>query len=109
MTEASAVGRVGAPDEVASVVALLMGPDGASISCRDFLMDGGVTAAYWGWSPVLQKKRVQWYVPRLFQSPVPLCFRYAYVISLVLINIALTTPLPFPRARTERTEGGATI
>jgi NAD(P)-dependent dehydrogenase (short-subunit alcohol dehydrogenase family) len=47
MIEISAVGRAGTPDEVGSVGALLMGPDGAFITGRDFLMDGGVTAAYW--------------------------------------------------------------
>jgi len=47
MIEASAVGRAGTPDEVANVAALLMGPDGAFITGSDFLMDGGVTAAYW--------------------------------------------------------------
>jgi hypothetical protein len=29
------------------VAALLMGQDGAFITGSDFLMDGGVTAAYW--------------------------------------------------------------
>ena len=47
MIEVSAVGRAGTPDEVATVAALLMGPDGAFITGSDFLMDGGVTAAYW--------------------------------------------------------------
>ena len=47
MIGASAVGRAGTPDEVGSVGALLMGPDGAFITGSDFLMDGGVTAAYW--------------------------------------------------------------
>ena len=47
MIELSAVGRAGAPDEVGTVGALLMGPDGAFITGSDFLMDGGVTAAYW--------------------------------------------------------------
>jgi NAD(P)-dependent dehydrogenase (short-subunit alcohol dehydrogenase family) len=47
MIEVSAVGRVGTPDEVGTVGALLMGPDGAFITGSDFLMDGGVTAAYW--------------------------------------------------------------
>jgi NAD(P)-dependent dehydrogenase (short-subunit alcohol dehydrogenase family) len=47
MIELSAAGRVGTPDEVASVAALLMGPDGGFITGSDFLMDGGVTAAYW--------------------------------------------------------------
>ena len=35
------------PDEVASVGALLMGPDGGFITGSDILMDGGVTASYW--------------------------------------------------------------
>ena len=47
MIEVSAVGRAGTPDEVGAVAALLMGPDGAFITGSDFLMDGGVTAAYW--------------------------------------------------------------
>ena len=47
MIERSAVGRAGTPDEVGIVGALLMGPDGAFITGSDFLMDGGVTAAYW--------------------------------------------------------------
>jgi len=47
MIEVSAVGRAGTPDEVGSVGALLMGSDGAFITGSDFLMDGGVTAAYW--------------------------------------------------------------
>lgn len=47
MIEASAVGRAGTPDEVGNVGALLMGTDGAFITGSDFLMDGGVTAAYW--------------------------------------------------------------
>jgi NAD(P)-dependent dehydrogenase (short-subunit alcohol dehydrogenase family) len=47
MIELSAAGRVGTPDEVGAVGALLMGPDGAFITGSDFLMDGGVTAAYW--------------------------------------------------------------
>jgi NAD(P)-dependent dehydrogenase (short-subunit alcohol dehydrogenase family) len=47
MIEASAAGRAGTPDEVATVGALLMGPDGAFITGSDVLMDGGVTAAYW--------------------------------------------------------------
>ena len=45
--ETSVVGRFGTPDEVATVGALLMGQDGACIIGSDFLMDGGVTAAYW--------------------------------------------------------------
>ena len=47
MLEVSAAGRAGTPDEVGTVGALLMGPDGAFITGGDFLMDGGVTAAYW--------------------------------------------------------------
>jgi NAD(P)-dependent dehydrogenase (short-subunit alcohol dehydrogenase family) len=47
MIEVCAAGRAGTPDEVGVVGALLMGPEGAFISGSDFLMDGGVTAAYW--------------------------------------------------------------
>lgn len=47
MIEVCAAGRAGTPDEVGAVGALLMGPEGAFISGSDFLMDGGVTAAYW--------------------------------------------------------------
>jgi len=47
MIEISAAGRAGTPDEVGNVAALLMGPDGAFITGSDFLMDGGVTSAYW--------------------------------------------------------------
>lgn len=47
MLQVSAAGRAGTPDEVGNVAALLMGPDGAFITGSDFLMDGGVTAAYW--------------------------------------------------------------
>jgi NAD(P)-dependent dehydrogenase (short-subunit alcohol dehydrogenase family) len=47
MMEVSAAGRAGTPDEVGTVGALLMGPDGAFITGSDFLMDGGVKAAYW--------------------------------------------------------------
>ncbi|HEY5999019.1 MAG TPA: SDR family oxidoreductase [bacterium] len=47
MLELSPAGRIGTPDEVGAVGALLMGPDGAFITGSDFLMDGGVTAAYW--------------------------------------------------------------
>ncbi len=46
MISASAVGRAGTPDEVGSVAALLMSEQGAFITGSDFLMDGGVTAAY---------------------------------------------------------------
>jgi len=47
MIDLSAVGRAGTPDEVGAVGALLMGQDGAFITGSDFLMDGGVIAAYW--------------------------------------------------------------
>ena len=47
MIDVSAAGRAGTPDEVATVAALLMGPDGGFITGSDILMDGGVTAAYW--------------------------------------------------------------
>lgn len=47
MIEVSAAGRAGTPDEVGTVGALLMGLEGAFITGSDFLMDGGVTAAYW--------------------------------------------------------------
>jgi len=47
MIDLCAVGRAGTPDEVGNVAALLMGADGAFITGSDFLMDGGVTAAYW--------------------------------------------------------------
>ena len=39
-------GRAGTPDEVGTVGALLMSPDGAFITGSDFLMDGGVTASH---------------------------------------------------------------
>lgn len=47
MIQVSVAGRAGTPDEVGTVGALLMGPDGGFITGSDFLMDGGVTAAYW--------------------------------------------------------------
>lgn len=47
MIDLSPAGRAGTPDEVGSIGALLMGPDGEFITGSDFLMDGGVTAAYW--------------------------------------------------------------
>jgi NAD(P)-dependent dehydrogenase (short-subunit alcohol dehydrogenase family) len=46
MIEGCAAKRAGTPDEVGNVGALLMGADGAFITGSDFLMDGGVTAAY---------------------------------------------------------------
>jgi hypothetical protein len=47
MIDLCPVGRAGTPDKVANVGALLMGPGGAFMTGSDFLMDGGVTAAYW--------------------------------------------------------------
>lgn len=47
MIELCPVGRAATPDEVGTVGALLMGADGGFITGSDFLMDGGVTAAYW--------------------------------------------------------------
>ena len=47
MLELSPAGRIGTPDEVGTISALLMGPDGGFITGSDFLMDGGVTASYW--------------------------------------------------------------
>ena len=47
MIAVSPVGRAGNPDEDASLAALVMGPEGGFITGSDFLMDGGVTAAYW--------------------------------------------------------------
>lgn len=46
MIELSPAGRGGTPDEVGTLGALLMGPDGGFITGSDFLMDGGVTASY---------------------------------------------------------------
>jgi NAD(P)-dependent dehydrogenase (short-subunit alcohol dehydrogenase family) len=47
MIEATTAKRAGTPDEVGNLAALLMGPDGGFITGSDFLIDGGVTAAYW--------------------------------------------------------------
>jgi NAD(P)-dependent dehydrogenase (short-subunit alcohol dehydrogenase family) len=46
MIEMCPVRRAGTPDEVATIGALLLGPDGAFITGSDFLIDGGVTASY---------------------------------------------------------------
>lgn len=54
MIEACAAGRAGIPDEIANLGALLMGPEGQFISGSDFLIDGGVTAAYW-WGDLAEK------------------------------------------------------
>ena len=45
MIDKSAAGRVGTPDEVATVAAFLLGPDAAFITGTDLLIDGGVIAA----------------------------------------------------------------
>jgi NAD(P)-dependent dehydrogenase (short-subunit alcohol dehydrogenase family) len=47
MIQKCPVGRAGSSDEVASVAALLMGPEGTFMTGSDVLMDGGVTASYW--------------------------------------------------------------
>lgn len=47
MIELSPAGRIGTPDEVGTVGALLMGPDSGFITGSDFLVDGGVTVSYW--------------------------------------------------------------
>jgi len=47
MIELSPAQRGGTPDEVGTVGALLMSPEGSFITGSDFLMDGGVTASYW--------------------------------------------------------------
>jgi NAD(P)-dependent dehydrogenase (short-subunit alcohol dehydrogenase family) len=46
MIEVCPAGRAGTPDEIATLGALLMSPDGAFITGSDFLIDGGVTASY---------------------------------------------------------------
>ena len=46
MINTSPAGRLGTPDEVASVAAFLMSEDSAFITGSDILMDGGVTANY---------------------------------------------------------------
>ena len=51
MLELSPSGRAGTPDEVATVAALLMGPDAGFITGSDWLMDGGVTAS-WFYGPL---------------------------------------------------------
>lgn len=47
MLNVSAAGRAGTPDEVGNVGAFLMSAESSFITGSDFLMDGGVTAAYW--------------------------------------------------------------
>lgn len=45
MVDASAAGRVGTCDEIATVAAFLLGPDSTFITGTDLLIDGGVIAA----------------------------------------------------------------
>jgi NAD(P)-dependent dehydrogenase (short-subunit alcohol dehydrogenase family) len=45
MVAASATGRLGTPDEIASAAAFLLGPEAAFITGIDLLVDGGVVAA----------------------------------------------------------------
>ncbi len=47
MIELSSAKRSGTPEEVASLAAFIMGPEGGFITGSDFLIDGGVTASYW--------------------------------------------------------------
>jgi NAD(P)-dependent dehydrogenase (short-subunit alcohol dehydrogenase family) len=46
MIDLCPAGRAGTPDEIGALGAFLMSPDGAFITGSDFLIDGGVTAAY---------------------------------------------------------------
>ncbi len=46
MIQGCPAGRAGTADEVATVAALLLGPDGAFITGSDILIDGGATAAF---------------------------------------------------------------
>jgi hypothetical protein len=46
MIEQCPVGRAGTPDEVGTLGALLMAPEGAFITGSDFLADRGSTASY---------------------------------------------------------------
>jgi NAD(P)-dependent dehydrogenase (short-subunit alcohol dehydrogenase family) len=46
MIDVCPVKRAGTPDEIGTVGASLMGPEGSFITGSDFLMDGGVTASY---------------------------------------------------------------
>jgi NAD(P)-dependent dehydrogenase (short-subunit alcohol dehydrogenase family) len=45
MIAASAAGRMGTPDDIASATAFLLGPDASFITGTDLLVDGGVIAA----------------------------------------------------------------
>lgn len=50
MIELSPAGRAGTPDEIATLAALLMGPDGTFVTGSDILIDGGATAS-WFYGP----------------------------------------------------------
>lgn len=52
MIAASATGRLGTPDDIASATAFLLGPDASFITGTDLLVDGGVIAAAKAGSPV---------------------------------------------------------
>jgi NAD(P)-dependent dehydrogenase (short-subunit alcohol dehydrogenase family) len=45
MIEASATGRLGTPDDIASAAAFLLGPESSFVTGTDLLVDGGVIAA----------------------------------------------------------------
>ncbi|MEU6541624.1 SDR family oxidoreductase [Streptomyces sp. NPDC047000] len=45
MVEASGVGRLGTPDDIAAAAAFLLGPDASFVTGTDLLVDGGVIAA----------------------------------------------------------------
>jgi NAD(P)-dependent dehydrogenase (short-subunit alcohol dehydrogenase family) len=45
MIAASAAGRIGTVDEIASAAAFLLGPDAGFITGADLMIDGGVIAA----------------------------------------------------------------
>lgn len=51
MLELAPAGRAGTADEIATMAALLLGPDGSFITGSDILMDGGVTAS-WFYGPL---------------------------------------------------------
>ncbi len=51
MISASATGRLGTPDDIASATAFLLGPDASFITGTDLLVDGGVIAAVKAGSP----------------------------------------------------------